>query len=185
LGIVSDNNNRLIPTLIPFFKDLQINFIKVGFLLTSFVVLKNSTCYSFGYGFKGELGQEIGLQGNVPNKTIIQLRNNLNYTNIYPGNEFTILSVQLFQCFGYDFTDPNVCGGKGYCIDVDICICKPGITGKNCELWTCYGISVADPTVCSSNGNCLNTDSCICKPGSYGLNCISCPKNTYSGYNQF
>lgn len=42
------------------------------------------------------------------------------------------------NCWGFEETDQNVCGGNGNCIAKDVCQCSDGYTGTNCQtpiLW--------------------------------------------------
>ncbi|EFC45190.1 predicted protein [Naegleria gruberi] len=88
-------------------------------------------------------------------------------------------------CFGIQSSDPFVCSGNGYCAKPNVCTCKAGFIGAQCQsvflnativvyespLLICFGIQSSDPLVCSGNGNCTLPNKCACKPGFLGSAC--------------
>jgi hypothetical protein len=42
-------------------------------------------------------------------------------------------SIPVIKCFGKPSTDPQVCSGNGVCNSTDICICKAGFSGIECQ----------------------------------------------------
>lgn len=65
-------------------------------------------------------------------------------------------SSNTIQCFGLDYSDPNVCSGRGICIAIDKCACDVDYYGPLCSLPEpyCYGKIARDPLVCSGKGTC-------------------------------
>lgn len=63
-------------------------------------------------------------------------------------------------CFGIDSLQPNVCSGNGTCVSRDLCLCKSGAAGSNCNLTACYGIAANTSGVCSGHGMCIAPNTC-------------------------
>lgn len=78
----------------------------------------------------------------------------------------------LHTCFGKTAFDPNVCSGNGLCQSSNVCTCKDGYIGTNCEKIACHNIPVDDKNVCSGRGICIEPNKCNCTSPHYqGENC--------------
>jgi hypothetical protein len=81
---------------------------------------------------------------------------NKNIKNITKIN--SIFSATIFftdyltSCFGINNFDNNVCSGNGECINDDICKCKYGYGGLDCNKFFCGEYLNNDINVCNKNG---------------------------------
>ncbi|EFC35926.1 predicted protein, partial [Naegleria gruberi] len=75
------------------------------------------------------------------------------------------------MCNGLFDSDPNVCSGNGICEEMDMCYCKTGYAGINCEVPICGGKRADVASVCSGIGSCLSPNNCSCPNGYNGTNC--------------
>eukprot|EP01080_Neovahlkampfia_damariscottae_P001580 gene1580-12705_t len=97
----------------------------------------------------------------------------------------SILKKEKFCCGKSSLDLTNVCSGNGYCIENELCQCKSGYSGVNCEILNqCDGITILDVfPVCSGYGNCTNFNECKCINGRSGSNCEIV--NNCDGYSYF
>lgn len=89
---------------------------------------------------------------------------NLCYCNMNRGGQNC--SQQAPTCFGTSANSDSVCSNRqGHCFADNVCTCKPGFAGVQCEQHTCFGISSTDAAVCSAHGVCASRNSCLCDAG--------------------
>ncbi|KAG2392497.1 hypothetical protein C9374_011222 [Naegleria lovaniensis] len=74
-------------------------------------------------------------------------------------------------CYGKTKNDTTACSGNGTCIDWDVCQCKTGYYGQQCELWQCNGKAYNASDVCSGHGKCISMNQCSCSSGWYNPYC--------------
>lgn len=80
-------------------------------------------------------------------------------------------SANNFTCFSLPSTHPKVCNSRGYCIAPNVCACKNGYQGNQCEIAVCHGIVGSDARVCASHGKCIKHNVCQCVSYRRGHNC--------------
>jgi hypothetical protein len=94
----------------------------------------------------------------------------VNEDNCQCDADFTGNVCQFAYCNGINASHPNVCSGRGSCVDSNNCSCLIGSSGSNCNDYTCFGIDSKLETVCSF-GTCLSIDTCNCTLRRLGNNC--------------
>src|SRR5690606_39170620 len=96
------------------------------------------------------------------------------YFDFYPCFYFLGLLNDLWAyipvCFGLPPNNPQVCSGRGKCIDDDVCECT-GSIGYECEIPLCFEIPANVSSVCSAHGSCKLPDHCECDENWLGEKC--------------
>ncbi|KAL9651925.1 hypothetical protein ABK040_000269 [Willaertia magna] len=100
---------------------------------------------------------------------------------------FSYIIFSQTTCNGKLHFDPNVCSGRGTCTDTNVCKCKDGYGGKNCELYNCFDFDSTDSRTCSGKGNCVGPNVCTCYSPFKGNNCqdFNCTSNCAACSNPF
>lgn len=82
--------------------------------------------------------------------------------------------IKAIYCNSIIFSKSTVCSGHGSCIDTNVCSCKKGFYGIQCEqieIYNCYSKLSLDSGVCSGNGVCIENNNCSCNYGWEGDQC--------------
>lgn len=115
----------------------------------------------------------VGVLKNVaPVKTNITIQAEYSSLSISVGMQTRIFAqVSPISCFGIQSDNTSVCSKNGNCTLPDVCTCKPGYSGVQCQTWFCGEKNNTDPNVCSSHGTCSASETCTCNMFYYGNTC--------------
>jgi hypothetical protein len=81
---------------------------------------------------------------------------------------------KIYTCNNIQSIDSSVCNGNGNCVGNEVCSCKIGWIGYQCQqmkTYQCFSRLLNDITVCNGNGICISQDNCSCNIGYIGNEC--------------